>query len=62
MELDRLSGKVKIYLEKQFPDCMKVAFEVSPPVFDDLLKTFDTTIDDGIETKATEKATACNEL
>lgn len=55
VELDRLSGKVKIYLEKQFPDCTKVAFEVSPPVFDDLLKTFDTTIDDGIETKATEK-------
>lgn len=55
VELDKLSGKVKIYLEKQFPDCTKVAFEISPPVFDDLLKTFDTTIDDGIETSAAEK-------
>ena len=55
VELDKLSGKVKIYLEKQFPDCTKVAFEVAPPVFDDLLKTFDTTIDDGIETRAAEK-------
>jgi len=55
VELDKLSGKVKIYLEKQFPDCTKVAFEVAPPVFDDLLKTFDTTINDGIETRAAEK-------
>lgn len=55
VELDRLSNKVKIYLEKQFPDCTKVQFEVSPPVFDDLLKNFDTTIDDGIETHASEK-------
>lgn len=55
VELDKLSGKVKIYLEKQFPDCTKVAFEVSPPLFEDLLKTFDTTIDDGIETRAAEK-------
>ncbi|MBU2495461.1 MAG: AAA family ATPase [Candidatus Omnitrophota bacterium] len=55
IELDNLSGKVKIYLEKQFPDCTKVAFEVAPPIFDDLLKNFDTTIDDGIETRATEK-------
>ena len=55
VELDNLSGKVKIYLEKQFPDCIKVAFEVLPPIFDDLLKNFDTTIDDGVETKASEK-------
>lgn len=55
VELDKLSGKVKIHLEKQFPDCTKVAFEVAPPVFDDLLKSFDTTVDDGVETKAAEK-------
>lgn len=55
VELDKLSGKVKVYLEKQFPDCTKVAFEVAPPIFDDLLKNFDTTINDGIETKAAEK-------
>jgi len=55
IELDKLSNRVKIYLEKQFPDCTKVQFEVSPPIFDDLLKNFDTTIDDGIETHASEK-------
>ncbi len=55
VELDKLSNKVKIYLKKQFPDCTKVQFEVSPPIFDDLLKNFDTTIDDGVETHASEK-------
>jgi hypothetical protein len=55
VELDNLSGKVKIYLEKQFPDCTKVEFWVSQPVFEDLLKNFNTSIDDGIETDAEEK-------
>lgn len=55
VELDQLSNQVKIYLEKQFPDCTKVSFEITPPIFDDLLKNFDTTIDDGIETSAAEK-------
>ena len=55
IELDKLSSKVRIYLEKQFPDCTKVTFEVAPPIFDDLLKNFDTTIDDGVETPASEK-------
>lgn len=55
MELDKLSGQVKIYLEKQFPDTTKVTFEVTPPIFEDLLKNFETTIDDGIETRAGEK-------
>lgn len=52
---DVVGGKVKVNLEKQFPDTSKVKFEVSPPVFDDLLKNFETTIDDGIETTAEEK-------
>lgn len=55
IELDKLSNQVKIYLEKQFPDCTKVTFEVAPPIFDDLLKNFDTTINDGVETTAAEK-------
>jgi len=46
---------VKTHLQKQFPDCTKVKFEVSLPVFEDLLKNFDTTIDDGVETFAEEK-------
>jgi hypothetical protein len=54
-EFDNVGNNVKIHLEKQFPDCTKVKFEVSAPVFDDLLKNFDTTVDDGVETLAEEK-------
>lgn len=54
-EFDNVGNKVQIYLEKQFPDCTKVKFEVTAPIFDDLLKNFETTIDDGIETSAEEK-------
>lgn len=54
-ELDKLSGKVKVYLEKQFPECVKVEFAVGEPSFEDLLKNFSTTIDDGVITNADEK-------
>jgi putative ATP-dependent endonuclease of the OLD family len=55
LEFDKLGSNVQVHLEKQFPDCTKVSFEVRPPVFDDLLKNFDTSVDDGIETTADEK-------
>lgn len=55
VSLDEISGKVKVHLEQQFPDCTKVAFDVSAPAFDDLLKNFETSINDGIETTAEEK-------
>lgn len=55
VQLNDLSGKVKLHLEQQFPDCTKVTFDVTEPLFDDLLRNFETTIDDGIETKAEEK-------
>lgn len=55
LELDKLSGRVKIYLEKQFPDSQRVVFEVSQPVFEDLLKNFETSIDDGVYTGVDEK-------
>ena len=55
VKLNGLSGEVQIYLEKQFPDCTKVVFEVTPPLFDDLLKNFETSIDDGVYTTASEK-------
>jgi len=55
IELDKLSGKVKMYLEKQFADTERVTFEVSQPVFEDMLKNFETSIDDGIYTSAEEK-------
>lgn len=54
-EFETIGSKVKLYLEKQFPDTTKVRFEVTAPIFDDLLKNFETTIDDGVETLAEEK-------
>ena len=54
-ELNTLGAKVEFYLTKQFPDGTKVKFEVNPPQFNDLLKSFDTTVDDGVETKAEDK-------
>ena len=55
LEFEKLGEKVRVNLSKQFPDCSKVKFEVAQPVFDDLLKKFDTTVDDGVETNAAEK-------
>ncbi len=37
-EFDNVGNNVQVYLEKQFPDCTNVKFEVTAPVFDDLLK------------------------
>lgn len=54
-ELNALGSKVKEHLEQQFPECAKVSFGVTEPAFDDLLKNFETSVDDGIETKAEEK-------
>lgn len=54
-ELNALGDKVKDHLEQQFPECAKVSFSVVEPGFDDLLKNFETAIDDGIETRAEEK-------
>lgn len=54
-ELNLLAGKVKEHLELQFPECTKVDFGVTAPAFDDLLKNFETWVNDGIETSAEEK-------
>ncbi len=54
-EFEAMGNKVKVHLEKQFPDTTRVKFEVTAPIFDDLLKNFETSIDDGIETSAEEK-------
>nr|WP_294896228.1 AAA family ATPase [uncultured Pedobacter sp.] len=54
-EFESIGTKVKAYLEKQFPDTSKVKFEVTAPAFDELLKNFSTSIDDGVETTAEEK-------
>ncbi|KPW95721.1 MULTISPECIES: ATP-dependent nuclease [Pseudomonas syringae group] len=50
-----LGDSVKVHLEKQFSECSKVYFEVLSPEFNDLLKKFETVVDDGIETYASEK-------
>ncbi|RXT62405.1 ATP-dependent nuclease [Pseudomonas syringae] len=50
-----LGNSVKVHLEKQFAECSKVLFEVLSPDFSDLLKKFETVVDDGIETYASEK-------
>lgn len=55
VEFDRLGDNVKTHLEKQFAECTKVSFEVSSPEFNDLLKNFQTRVDDGVETYASEK-------
>lgn len=54
-ELDKLGGKIKVYLQKQFPDGASVEFNIDNPVFEDLLKNFSTTIDDGVVTNIEEK-------
>lgn len=54
-EFVAIGNKVKGHLERQFPDTTKVTFEVTAPAFDDLLKNFETSIDDGVETSAEEK-------
>lgn len=55
VQMNAMGDEVKLYLEKQFPDCTKVEFSVSEPAFDDLLKNFETSIDDGVLTKAEHK-------
>lgn len=54
-ELNNLSQQVKNNLGTQFPECSKVTFEIAEPLFEDLLKNFETSINDGIETKLDEK-------
>jgi putative ATP-dependent endonuclease of the OLD family len=54
-ELDALGSKIKVYLQKQFPDGTSVEFAIENPVFEDLLKNFSTKIDDGVKTNIEEK-------
>lgn len=54
-ELAKIGGRVESYLKKQFKECEKVKFEVKSPKFDDLLKNFETSVDDGYKTTASEK-------
>lgn len=53
--LNKIQGKVEFYLQKQFPDGTKVHFQIEDPEVEDLLKKFETEVDDGIKTKAEDK-------
>lgn len=55
VQLNNLGNEVGIYLKKQFPEEVEVRFTVNPPQFGDLLKSFDTSVDDGVKTKAEDK-------
>ena len=46
------SDQVKQHLAQQFPDCRAVDFRVDVPVFDEFLKSYTTTLDDGVLTDA----------
>ena len=54
-KLNEISGKVEVYLKKQFPNDTSVKFNVDIPEFSDLLKKFSTEVDDGIPTLVEEK-------
>ena len=55
VKLDEIGSQVQVYLQKQFPDGTTVKFDVQNPVFEDLLKNFETEVDDGVVTRAEEK-------
>jgi putative ATP-dependent endonuclease of OLD family len=54
-ELRKIGAKVESNLRKQFKECESVSFEVKSPKFEDLLKNFETSVDDGHKTTASEK-------
>ncbi|MBI2284308.1 MAG: AAA family ATPase [Bacteroidetes bacterium] len=50
-----LEKKVEFYLAKQFDENAKVQFHIENPAIEDMLKKFETEVDDGIKTKAEHK-------
>jgi putative ATP-dependent endonuclease of the OLD family len=55
LALNDLSSKVSENLKEQFPDCTNISFNVKEPSFDELLKNYETELDDGVITRADEK-------
>ena len=53
--LQNTSSQVKEHLALQFPECRSVDFRVDVPEFDEFLKTYTTTLDDGVLTDAVSK-------
>lgn len=57
-EFSDIGNSVQSYLAKQFSDADKVTFNVDSPVIEDLLKKFQTQIDDGVECAIRKPRTA----
>ncbi len=53
--LRQTSERVAGHLKQQFPDCAAVDFNVEIPPFEDFLKSYSTTVDDGVRTLAEDK-------
>jgi predicted ATP-dependent endonuclease of OLD family len=53
--VNELQEKVEGYLEKQFAEDAKVKFIIENPAIEDMLKKFETEVDDGVKTKAEHK-------
>ena len=50
-----LQDKVEVYLKKQFAEEAEVKFVIENPAIEDMLKKFETEVDDGVKTKAEHK-------
>lgn len=53
--LQQTSERVQEHLRLQFPDCTGVEFKVEIPSFEEFLKSYTTTVDDGVPTLAEDK-------
>lgn len=53
--LQETSDRVKEHLAQQFPDCKSLSFKVEIPPFEEFLKSYTTSVDDGVETPADAK-------
>jgi len=53
--LRETSERVRTHLAMQFPDCAALDFEIEIPPFEDFLKNYTTSVDDGIRTDADAK-------
>ncbi|WP_164964061.1 ATP-dependent endonuclease [Rubrivivax sp. JA1026] len=53
--LQETSERVRSHLTLQFPDCSSVEFKVEIPAFEEFLKSYTTTVDDGVATDAHAK-------
>lgn len=53
--LQQTSERVRDHLKLQFPDCAALEFKVEIPPFEDFLKSYSTTVDDGVPTLAENK-------